>query len=106
MPSASVSAATAVKAGDAFQLSQRKRHIRLAFVEPLREAHLAISLSAKVDTRAFELPEVANPRQDDVARDLRVEAALDELARPQLDMQGEFLVHFLIEGHSPEPRTK
>ena len=94
------------KGRGAFQLSQRKRHIRLAFVEPLREAHLAISLSAKVDTRAFELPDIANPRQDDVARGLRVEAALHELAGPQLDMQGEFLIHFLIERDTPEPRTK
>ena len=72
-----------------------------AFVEPLRDAHLTVSLSAQVHARAFEVSEITNARQDDVARRLRVEAALDELARAQLDMQGELLVHFLIERNSP-----
>jgi uncharacterized membrane protein len=52
------------------------------------------------------VPEVTNARQDDVARRPRVEATLDELARAQLDMQGELLVHFLIEWYAPEPRSE
>ena len=106
MPSASVIAATTVKAGERPQLPDRKPDIVPAFLEPLRQAHLTISLSAQVHARAFEVSEVTNARQDDVARRLRVQAALDELARAQLDMEGELLVHFLIERHAPEPGTK
>ena len=81
MPSANVSTATAVKAGEPFQLPKRKGHVRLAFIEPLRHAHLAISLSAQVYTGACELPHITDTGEDDVACRPRVETALDELAR-------------------------
>ena len=40
-----------------------------------------------------------------LARRLRVEAALDQLARAQLDMESELFVDLLIERHTPQPRT-
>jgi hypothetical protein len=67
----------------------------------LRQTHLAISLSAKVYTRAFEMSEVTDARQHDVARCLWVEAALDELARAQLDVKSKLFVHLLIEWDTP-----
>ena len=78
----------------------------LKFFEPLCQAHLTISLSAKVLTGPFELPEIADPRQDDLARDRRIHPALDELAGAHLDVEGELFVDFLIERDAPEPRTE
>ena len=104
MPSASVSTATSVNAGDRLQLSQCNGHVVSEVFEPLCQPHLTISLSAKVLAGPLELAEIADPRQDDLARDLRVHPALDELARAHLDMKGEFFVDFLIERHAPQPR--
>ena len=52
------------------------------------------------------MSQIADPRQHDVACGLRVEAVLNELARAKLDVEGELFVHFLIEWHPPEPRSK
>jgi hypothetical protein len=75
------------EAGRRFQLPEGKAHIVSPRLDPLGHTHLTFSLSAKVDARAFQLSEVADPRQDDVARRLRIEAALDELTRAHLDVQ-------------------
>ena len=48
MPSASVSVATSVKPGERSQLPERELHIVAELLEPLRQAHVTISLSAKV----------------------------------------------------------
>ena len=106
MPSASVSTATRVNAGRRLQLPQRNRHVVSDVVEPLCQSHLAISLSAKVLARPFELPEVADARQHDLARDLRIHPALDELARAHLDVEGELFVDLLVERHAPQPRAE
>jgi hypothetical protein len=52
------------------------------------------------------LSEISDARQHEITRCLRIHPALDELARPHLDVQSEFFVHLLIERHTPEPRTK
>ena len=101
MPSASVSTATRVNAGDGLQLPQRNGDVVSEVFEPLCQSHLAISLSAKVFARAFELSEVADARQHDLARDLRIHAALDQFARAHLDVEGELFVHFLVDAHAP-----
>ena len=106
MPSASVIAATHVNAGARPQLPDRELHIVSELFEPLGEPHVTISLSAQVHTGSFEACDVAQPADGDVARGLRVHAALDELARPHLDVKGDLLVDLLIERHAPQPRSK
>ena len=95
-----------MKPGDRLHLPERVRHIVSELLEPLCQSHLSISLSAKVLAGPFELPEIADPRQHDLARGLRVHAALDQLARAHLDVEGELLVDLLIERHTPQPRTE
>ena len=51
-----------MKAGERSQLPHREHHVVAELLEPLRETHLTISLSAKVDARSFEAREVAEPR--------------------------------------------
>ena len=60
MPSASVSTATSVKAGAAQQLPERELDVFSQLFEPQGDAHLSISLSAKVHTRPFEACHVAH----------------------------------------------
>lgn len=105
MPSASVRVATSVKAGES-QLAKRKLQIVHELFEPKGHAHFTISLSAKVRHCAFEAREVAQATRRQVAGGLRIHAALDELARPHLDVQRELLVDLLIDRDAPEPRTQ
>ena len=106
MPSASVSAATQREARRCLHLPERVRHIVPELFEPLCQPHFSFSLSAQVFARAFELSEIADARQHDLARGLRVHAALDQFARAHLDVELELFVHFLVERHAPQPRTQ
>ena len=106
MPSARVSVATSVKAGERLQLADREFQIVAELVEPLREAHVPISLSAKGRHRAFEARDIAEPAERQLACGRRIHAALDELARAHLDVQGELFVDLLLERHAPQPRTQ
>ena len=106
MPSASVSVATSVKAGELPQLPEREFQIVPELLEPEGDAHFTISLSAKVGHRAFEARDVAQSTERQLAGGLRIHAALDELARPHLDVQRELFVDLLIDRDAPQPRTK
>src|SRR6185436_16036987 len=88
------------------QLPDGEPDVVAELLDESRQSHLAFSLSAQVHARAFELSEVANARQDDVARPFWIEAALDELARAQLDVQRELFIDLLVERDTPQPRTK
>ena len=87
-------------------LPQGAGDVLAQFVKESGQPHLAISLSAQVHTGPLEFSEVADARQHEVTRRAWIHPALDELARPHLDVQRELLVHFLIEGNAPEPRTE
>ena len=106
MPSASVSVATSVKAGELLQLPERELHVVAELLEPLGEAHLTISLSAQVGHRSFEARDIAQPADRQLARGRRIHAARDELARPHLDVERELFVDFLIDRDAPQPRPK
>src|SRR6185436_14240641 len=82
------------------------RHIVAKVFDPLREPHFTISLSAKVGARAFQVPKVTQTTDGQIASAFRVHAAGNELARPHLDVEGDFLVDFLFDRHTPEPRAK
>ena len=106
MPSASVNVATSVKAGEPFSWRMREFQIAAELVEPLREAHVAVSPSAKCRHRLFEARDIAEPAERQLARGRRIHAALDELARAHLDVQGELFVDLALERHAPQPRTQ
>ena len=92
-----------MNAGAAFSCRSATVDVVSEVFEPLCQSHLPISLSAKVLARPFELSEVADARQHDLARDLRVHAALDQFARAHLDVEGELFIDFLVERDPPEP---
>ena len=106
MPSASVSGRDERERRRVSQLPERELEIVPELFEPARQAHFTISLSAKVEHRPFEARDVAQPADRQFARDRRVHAARDELARPHLDVQGELLVDLLIDRDAPQPRTQ
>ena len=94
------------EAGRPSQLPQRERHVVSQLFDPSSHPHLALSLSSQVYTCPFELAEIADTRQHGLASRFRIHPALDQLAGPHLDVQGELVVYFLIERHTPEPRTQ
>ena len=71
MPSASVRTATAVNAGDDFSCRNANLHVLPALVEPLRESHLTISLSAEVHTGALEAAPTSPSRASTISRAIR-----------------------------------
>ena len=102
MPSASVIAAISVKRRRGSQLPDRERHVVSEFFEPLRQSHLAISLSSKVNARPFQ-PIRASPSRamHHLASSLRVQPLVDQLARPHVDVEGDLFVHLLGDVHTP-----
>ena len=90
----------------AFHLADGEPHVAAEVLEPLRDAHLAIPLSADVDARAFQPRHVTQVPDRQLARGLRVLPLRDEGARPHLDVEGDLLVDFLFERHPPQPRTE
>jgi hypothetical protein len=88
------------------QLAHGKLHVVSGLFEPLRELHLTLSLSAKVDACAFEAPDITQPADSHLAGNPRIGSTLDQFACAHLDMEGELLVDFLIDRHAPEPRPK
>ena len=92
MPSASVSVATSVKAGERSQLPERELQIVAELVEPLRRrAFHDLSFCQGPLIVRLRLRDVAQPAERQLARGLRIHAALDELARPHLDVQARAL---------------
>jgi hypothetical protein len=68
--------------------------------------HLTVSLSSKIHTSSFESPDVPNAGQHHLASDTRIHASVDQLTRPHLDVESDFLIDLLSERHTPEPRSK
>ena len=88
------------------QLPDRKPDIVSKFVEPLDEAHLTISLSAKIDASPFQPLDVAEAAGGHLASGLGVHPAGNQIARVHLEMEDDLLVHLLLERHGPQPRTQ
>ena len=103
IPSASVSAATAVKPGNASHLPKRRRDIGTQLLDELSQAHLSISLSAKVHAGPLEPADVTKPREHHLARNPRIHSSIDELSSTHLDMEGDLLIHFLGDVDTPKP---
>ena len=92
--------------GRALQLPDREPEVAPKLVEPLREAHVAVSPSANCRHRLSEARDIAEPPEGQLSRRRRIHAARDELARAHLDVQGELLVDLALERHTPQPRTE
>ena len=106
MPSARVSAATKVKAGAARIWRSANAHVVREFLDPLHHTHLPIPPASEIDAGALETGDITEPRQGLAAGFRRVEAGVDELAGPHLEVEGEFVVDLLVDGHPPEPRAQ
>jgi hypothetical protein len=84
-------------------LTDRKPQILPELSEPLHAAHRSISLSPEVHTRSLQIPDVTKPPNRRFAGCSRIEAALDELARTHLEVEGDLFVDLAIDRHSPQP---
>ena len=91
------------KARRAPELSQSKLHVIPELVEPLHQPHVAIPFSAEVHTGPFEVRQIAKPFGRLPSCGRGVDAAIDQLARAHFEVEGQFLVHLLVNGNSPQP---
>jgi len=91
------------KPGRGFELPDRELDVAAGFLEPLCQPHLAISLSADIDARVFQGPQVSGAPDGRIASRLRIHPARNQLARAQFDMKGDLLVDLLVKRHAPEP---
>ena len=107
MPSASVSAATSAKAGERRSCRTRELHIvaRARRAIGVRRISRSLFLPRSMHVRLSVARSPSRPWPA-IARADRIHAALDELARAHLEVEGDLLVHFLVERHAPEPRAK
>src|SRR5207245_2764078 len=69
--------------------------------EVLRASHVHVPFFAKGSERRAYAPEPAETALGLAPRRLRVHAGLDELASPQLEMEGELVVDFLLDAGPP-----
>ena len=87
-------------------MPKRKLDVVAQFVQPHGDAHFTVSLSSNVGHGSFEVGDVAETTQSELAGGCGIHTAGDQLTGPHLDMQGKLLVDFLIDRHTPEPRTQ
>ena len=81
------------EAGRAPELPQREPDVGPALLEPRRQSHLAIPPSRNLHARPSDALDVS--RIDGLA-----------LAAAHLQVERQFLLHFLVDGHTPQPRPQ
>ena len=105
MPSASVSTAASVKPG--FVRHCRHANVRSCRSSSIqsRRAHDVVALPAELREHRFDAA-VLQPHPRQHARLFGIDAALDQFARPQLDVMRELFMHFLFDRHAPQQRAQ
>ena len=79
----------------------RDATVHAQLFDPPRQSHCPISLSAKAHAGAFESRGISDPCEHHLASNPRVESLVDQVAGTHLDVEGDLVIHFLIERYAP-----
>ena len=87
-------------------LAQGHAHVEGEVREPLPALTGAITVVAEGVECPGHLRRVAEPALGFGPRRRRVHSALDEIARPEIEVVRQLFAHLLIDGHPPQPRAQ
>jgi hypothetical protein len=76
------------------------------FVEPFTPSHRPISPFSDGPALAPDLAHIAEARKRSPAGGIGIEAPVDEVARPHLHVEAEFLGHLARDRHLPDGRIE